>query len=102
MELNDYQMSSLRYRLPTASHEYCVLGLSGEVGELHGMLAKSIRDSKPIDIEYLKKELGDVLWFVSALAADFGFTLEDVAVTNVAKLESRAIRNTIIGSGDDR
>jgi NTP pyrophosphatase (non-canonical NTP hydrolase) len=50
----------------------------------------------------MKKELGDVLWYLTALAEDFALTLEDIAYTNVNKLESRAQRGVISGSGDNR
>ena len=50
----------------------------------------------------MKKELGDVLWYVSALARDLDITLEDVANANLKKLEDRKNRNKIKGSGDDR
>ena len=35
------------------------------------------------------KELGDVLWYVSQLAADIGVTLDEVAQKNVDKLKAR-------------
>jgi len=50
----------------------------------------------------LKKELGDVLWYLSAIASDLDISLEDVARTNLKKLESRLIRNKIRGTGDNR
>ena len=47
-------------------------------------------------------ELGDVLWYISALADDLGVTLEEVAQANVDKLQSRMARNKIKGDGDNR
>ena len=102
MTLDEYQYEAMSFRLPSATHEYAVLGLSGEVGELHSALAKSVRDNTPISTEALKKELGDILWFVAALSNDFGFSFSDVAATNLAKLESRQIRGVLMGSGDIR
>lgn len=102
MNLDEYQIKALSYRLPSASHEYAILGLSGEVGELHQILAKSVRDGVPIDLSLLQKELGDILWFISVIAADFGFKLQEVGMGNLEKLERRSIRNTIMGSGDLR
>ena len=102
MTLDEYANKALSFRLPTANHEYAVLGLSGEVGELHSLLAKSIRDGQPISFDLLRKEIGDILWFVAALSVDFGFTLEEVAAANIEKLESRSIRNVLMGSGDLR
>jgi NTP pyrophosphatase (non-canonical NTP hydrolase) len=37
----------------------------------------------------MKKELGDVLWYLSALCTKFGFTMEEVMQTNVDKLKAR-------------
>lgn len=62
-----------------------------------------MRDNKgEVDKDKLKKELGDVLWFVAALAEFYNIDMLDMAVTNINKLRSRAMRNTIQGSGDER
>jgi len=47
-------------------------------------------------------ELGDVLWYVSALANDLGIPLEQVAQWNVDKLQRRMQLNKIKGDGDNR
>lgn len=81
---------------------YPALGLAGEVGEVCEKVKKHIRDGRELDKEDLTKELGDVLWYLSALAGDLGINLDDVAVTNFNKLKSRMERNVISGSGDNR
>jgi len=48
------------------------------------------------------KELGDVLWYVAMSAWEIGYSLEDIAVLNTEKLESRKKRGVINGSGDNR
>tara|TARA_R100001594_G_scaffold118469_1_gene153788 strand:+ start:296 stop:454 length:159 start_codon:yes stop_codon:yes gene_type:complete len=48
------------------------------------------------------KELGDVLFYVTALANHIGSDLETVAIHNIVKLQDRKSRNKIQGSGDDR
>lgn len=101
--LNDYQIEAQAVRLPSAGPMYALYGLSGEVGELHSLVAKAIRDGRKFTYDSdMRKELGDVLWFVSAIAADHGFTLEEVALTNIQKLTSRKERGTLHGSGDNR
>ena len=50
----------------------------------------------------IKKELGDVLWYVSNLCTELNFNLEDVALQNLEKLKLRAAKGKIRGSGDDR
>ena len=85
-----------------------VLGLAGETGEVLEKIKKMIRDKNgvfqatPEDIEELKKELGDVLWYLSAIAYYNGISLEKIAVANLNKLKSRKERNQIHGSGDNR
>lgn len=37
----------------------------------------------------LKKELGDVLWFVAEVATAFGWNLDEIAKMNIEKLEAR-------------
>ena len=103
MHLSDYQNEAMTFRLQSADKRYSILGLSGEVGELHSLFAKAIRDNNGnVDAPSVKKELGDILWFVAAIATDFGFGLDEIASLNIQKLQSRQLRNKIKGSGDDR
>ena len=101
--LDEYQVQASELRLPSATPDYAVLGLVGEVGELFGLMAKAVRDGRKFDHEQnVKKELGDILWFVSAIAEDNGFTLEEIARSNINKLQDRKSRNVLQGSGDNR
>lgn len=101
--LNDYQVEAMSVRLESADSAYAILGLAGEVGEVYSLAAKAIRDGKKFDYDQnIKKELGDVLWFVAAIAADNGFTLEDIAQSNINKLFKRKEDGTLQGSGDNR
>lgn len=100
---NDYQADAMSVRLESATHDYAILGLVGEVGEIYSLLAKAKRDGyKPDHDQNIKKELGDVLWFLAAIAADNGFTLEELARSNINKLFDRRDRNVLQGSGDNR
>lgn len=65
------------------------LGLAGEAGELVDLLKKHLYHGKPLDLVKTEKELGDVLWYVSAIARHLGTTLEEVAQLNHAKLSAR-------------
>ena len=102
MNFNKYQEKAMSFRLPSATPTYAMLGLIGELGELYGPMAKAIRDSSTVNLRDLEKELGDVLWFITAIADDLGLYLDQIASTNIDKLTDRKARDVIKGSGDDR
>lgn len=102
MDMNNYQYLIKQFKKDTANQMYLLLGLSGEVGELHSKAAKHIRDETPEDRDALQAELGDILWFVAMLADTWGFDLGNVAESNYRKLKSRMERGVIGGSGDNR
>lgn len=85
---------------------YPFFGLVGEVGEVMEKLKKIMRDNDGIISEKhrltIANELGDVLWYISACAHELNTNLERVAAFNLYKLEDRARRNKLQGSGDDR
>jgi NTP pyrophosphatase (non-canonical NTP hydrolase) len=65
------------------------LGLAGEAGEVADLVKKGIFHQHGIDRDAIKKELGDVLWYVSALCTRLGFSLEEVMEANIEKLKAR-------------
>ena len=86
---------------------YAALGLNGEAGEVAEKVKKIIRDKDYKNISEtdkleLLKELGDCLWYITAMANDLGSSLENVAMMNAAKITSRKERNVQHGSGDNR
>lgn len=98
---------------------YPALKLAGEAGEVAEKIGKLMRDKglgyparladmdasleEIIEIEDdLVKELGDVLWYVFALASEIGVNFEHVARTNIQKLHARKAKGTLQGSGDNR
>lgn len=85
---------------------YTTLGLMGEAGEVAEKIKKIWRDKdKQIndsDREEIKKEMGDVLWYLSQLAEELKINFDDVAQTNLDKTKSRLDRNLLHGSGDNR
>ncbi len=80
---------------------YPALGLTGEAGEVAEKVKKWIRDGS-LDKDGIAKELGDVLWYIAALAGDLNINMDEIAARNIQKLSDRAARGTIKGSGDDR
>lgn len=109
MTLDEYQdlaMDSAVYDSRFAI-VYPALKLSGEAGEVSEKIGKRLRDmdgdlTDPEWQDTVAKELGDVLWYIAALARDIGWSLEEIAEANLSKLASRMSRGTIGGSGDDR
>jgi NTP pyrophosphatase (non-canonical NTP hydrolase) len=85
---------------------YPTLGLVGEAGEIAEKVKKMIRDDGGVLTEErrqtLIKELGDVLWYLSALSREIGSSLEEIAKTNIDKLYSRMNRDKLHGEGDNR
>ena len=83
---------------------YLATGLASEAGEVAGLISKGIRGDNygTLPNAELVKELGDVLWFVAQMATELEVDLEYVAKTNIKKLASRAKRDKIRGSGDNR
>ena len=85
---------------------YPALGLAGESGEVCEKIKKCIRDDNgivtPERRALLAKELGDVLWYVAALATELHLDLSQIAADNLAKLAARKANNRIHGDGDLR
>lgn len=106
---------------------YCALKLNGEAGELAEHVGKAMRDDDFLPVSQcsredppfwlvanlngvltperkalLIKEVGDVLWYASAICNELGISLEDAATQNLVKLWDRSKRNTLQGSGDNR
>jgi NTP pyrophosphatase (non-canonical NTP hydrolase) len=77
------------------------LGLCGESGEVAEKIKKYFRD-EDYSKEDIVKELGDVLFYVTALTNHIGSDLETVMRSNIKKLHDRKKRNKIQGSGDNR
>lgn len=109
MNFNEYQKTASDFAIyPNKGSNliYPVLGLCGESGEVSEKLKKIIRDKNgelsKEDVSALIKELGDVLWYVSAIAGELRVSLEEVAFLNIMKLQSRKDRDTLSGSGDNR
>lgn len=68
---------------------HATLGISGEAGEVVDAVKKSIFYNKPLDIENIVEELGDILFYVQALATLVGSDLETVITANHTKLNKR-------------
>ena len=85
---------------------YLTLGVTGEAGEVAEKIKKILRNDdgvvSPEKRDELKKEIGDVLWYLAMLSRELGFPFEEAAKTNIEKLADRAARGVIKSSGDNR
>lgn len=92
MHLNEYQKKAQRFINPALRdiqvEAHALHGLLSEVGELHGIYQK-VYQGHAFDTEHAKKELGDVLWMIAEYATVMGWDLDDVAQTNLDKLNKR-------------
>ena len=105
MKFNEFQDLAMSTRLESANLLYALMGLVGEVGEVYSLLAKGIRDGVEDEEAFrdkVKKELGDVLWFVAAICEDMDYTMDECAEAVVKKLKDRKERGVLKGSGDNR
>ncbi len=121
MTLNDYQEKAMLTCMPSCNNfSYMMLNLVGEVGEFASKVAKSIRkqevivfndkafrtvqgtENAKLEETLLKAEAGDILWQLAGLCKVYGWSLEEVAQLNLAKLASRKQRGVIDGNGDER
>lgn len=108
MTLNEYQKAALEtaYYPKDVAILYLALAINGEAGEIAEKVKKLYRDRNGIgNMNFSKSvamELGDVLWFVSVMAEELGFSLNDVAQLNIDKISSRKERGVIGGNGDNR
>lgn len=67
---------------------HSVMGMGSEIGELQGLYQKTIQGHE-FDEEHAKKEVGDILWFMTEYCTTMGWKLGDIAEANNKKLLAR-------------
>lgn len=108
MDFQDYQQKARETAIYPSEHSilYPTLGLCGEAGEVAEKVKKVIRDKggefDEFDRMNIRKELGDVLWYMAQICSDLDLRLESIAIANVEKLRLRKEKGTLSGSGDNR
>lgn len=114
MTLEEYQKLAITTDVfgdkpvPIDSHAFLskLLGLVGETGEMAEKFKKIFRDKGGVlngeDKAEIVKELGDVLWYLSALCCYMDLNLEEVANMNLDKVLNRKSRGVTRGKGDNR
>jgi NTP pyrophosphatase (non-canonical NTP hydrolase) len=98
MHANDYQELAARTLIDRPDFDlttdeimliWNATGLAGEAGEVSDLIKKGIFHQHGLDREKLIKELGDVLWYVAALATKLDASLGDIMQANIDKLKAR-------------
>lgn len=67
---------------------HALFGMCSEVGELHGLYQK-LYQGHGLNMIHVRKELGDILWFIAEFCTSCGWSLDDIANTNIEKLKAR-------------
>lgn len=90
---NDYQRQAMKTLNSKLSRQEIlingVMGLCGESGEAIDVVKKHLFHGHPLDREALKKELGDIAWYLAETAYALDISLEEILSTNIAKLKQR-------------
>lgn len=69
---------------------HLLAGLAAECGEVAGIFQKALyKKSNSISKGELLSEMGDVLFYLTALAIKYGYTLKDLQTFNIEKLTAR-------------
>jgi NTP pyrophosphatase (non-canonical NTP hydrolase) len=95
MNFSDYQHSaSETSQLELAGPDSAIaamLGIASETGQILNVWKKYLRDGAdfPANREFLKVELGDLLWYVSAVATALQLDLEEIAIANLERTHDR-------------
>lgn len=109
MDFNEYQdftTSTVKYPKEDMELWYTALGLAGETGEVCEKIKKLYRDDNGILTEakrlQIKREMGDVLWYMAQMARVLGYTFSSIPEENIKKLKDRTKRGVVQGDGDNR
>ncbi|MEI7769522.1 MAG: nucleoside triphosphate pyrophosphohydrolase family protein [Chloroflexales bacterium] len=93
MDANEYQALALRTEAPGRERRErllnAALGLCGEAGEFADTLKKAAFHGHAMDEAELRKELGDVLWYVALACDALGVGVGEVMAQNIEKLRRR-------------
>ena len=102
-DMDDYQNRAAETAIYSSKHAviYPALGLAAEAGEVANKVKKILRDGD-FDRKAIADEIGDCLWYIAALCRDLNVSMNDIAKTNLSKLQDRQKRGVISGSGDNR
>lgn len=73
----------------TANLTHMAMGVAGEAGELLDAVKKHVIYGKPLDIENVIEELGDIEFFLEGIRQQLGVSREECLASNIEKLQRR-------------
>jgi len=88
----DRLMELRQEEFPTERLLTAAVGMSAEAGEFTEIVKKIVFQGKPVNQEnlfHLKRELGDIIWYVSQACIGLDISLEEVIQMNFEKLSAR-------------
>ena len=92
MEVIQYQDLAARTINPALTHEqmkdHALKGMVGEIGKINSIYQK-VYQGHEFDEEHVKKELGDLMWFIAEYCTAWGWSLNDICQMNIDKLRAR-------------
>ena len=98
MHANEYQKLAARTLIESPGFEITAketmllwnsVGLCGECGEVAEHVKKGIFHQHGIEDIKLRKEIGDVLWYLAGICTVRGYDLSDIMQENIDKLKAR-------------
>jgi NTP pyrophosphatase (non-canonical NTP hydrolase) len=100
MQLNEYHFKAMETAKDAKGYRLAhrITGLQAETGEVSAIFQKHFRKGNPLaelPKDKLVDELGDVLWYVVALADYLNESLESIATKNLSKLAQREVDGTV-------
>ena len=93
MEGKEYQKLAMKTLNPSLTKKDMlvngVMGLNGESGEVIDIVKKHMFQGHELDKDKIKKELGDVMWYVAEVCEALDLSLDEVMEGNIKKLAKR-------------
>jgi len=93
MDINEYQELAMRTKNPALDQDKLLInsmmGLCGESGEAIDIVKKWFAHGHALDREHLKKELGDIAWYLAEAATALDLSLSEILEANIEKLKKR-------------
>ena len=92
MKASEYQVLASRTMNRELSKEkeleHALFGMVSELGEVCSIYQKALQ-GHPLDLAHVRKECGDLLWFIAELHTHYGWNMDETMAMNIKKLKER-------------